>query len=273
MNEKMRPLELSDLHALGPYDRPGDIILIDKAPHISVLSLCSENDVKHVVQTSNIKSTAEIDFSSQMVQSPSNFFTHPLSCIFGIPEANAENEQMLSSLSFSVQSLTEQKDILASFESFIKKLTPSPALLNDILTVVDEALTNAVFNAPFAGGTATAPPRNEVNVPIDPDKKPYLFAGHDSERVIVGCRDSYGSLKVPDLLKRIKTCYQNNVGDVINYGEGGAGIGSFMMFESCASMYIGVDSGSSTTICCSFPLKLSATKRGQLPKNIHVIHR
>jgi hypothetical protein len=273
MNDKMRPLELSDLHSLGPYDKPGDIILIDKAPHISVLSLCSENGVRHVVQKSNIKSTAEIDFSSQMVQTPADFFAHPLSCIFGIPQASTENENILSSLSFSVGSLTEQKNILAQFESFIRKLTPSQALMNDILTVVDEALTNAVFNAPFVNTSTAAPSRDEMNVPIDPDKKPYLFAGHDGERIIVGCRDSYGSLNVTELLKRIKTCYQNNVGDVINFGEGGAGIGSFMMFESCASMYIGVDAGHSTTICCSFPLKLSATQRGELPKNIHIIHR
>jgi hypothetical protein len=273
MNEKILPFEIKDINEVGPTDQPGDIVLVDRAPNVNVLLLCSQNGVKHVVQKSNLNSAAEIDFSSVMVTSPDSFFSYPLSCIFGTENPNPTTEAKHSTISISVERLSERPHILAHFEAMVKRLTSSPALLNDVLVTVDESLTNAVYNAPFVGMNLTSPSREATDLSIDPGHKPLLFGGYDSERVIVGCRDTYGSLNVPDLIDRIKSCYEKDLGEVINFGDGGAGIGSFMMFNSCASMYIGVDVGSSSTICCSFPLKLSATKRSEIPKNIHLIHR
>ncbi len=273
MNEKIIPIEIKDINEVGPTDQPGDIVLVDQAPSVNVLLLCSQNGVKHVVQKSNINSTAEIDFSSFIVNSPASFFDFPLSCIFGEAQPTAETEKKLTAVSFLVERLADRPSILAQFETMVKSLTSSPALLNDVLITVDESLTNAVYNAPYAAINVSSPSRESIDLPIDPRKRPLLFAGYDSDRVLIGCKDTYGSLNVPDLIERIKSCYENGVGDVINFGDGGAGIGTFMMFNSCASMYIGVDAGQSTTICCSFPLKLSATKRSEIPKNIHLIHR
>jgi hypothetical protein len=273
MIEKKLPTEINNINDIGPNDRPGEIVLLDKAPHITVLLLCTQNSVKHVVQKSNINSPGELEVSSLMVNSPNIFFQFPLCCILGSSVASAENENKLTGISFLVEKLSERENILSSFEMFVKNLTASPALLNDVLTVVDEAFTNAVYNAPFVGNNATRPPLNTHDLEIDADKKPLIFAGNDSERVVVGCRDAYGSLNVAKLINRIKACYETNVSDMINFGAGGAGIGSFLMFNSCASMYIGVDSDCSTTICCSFPYKLAASRRSEMPKNIHLIHR
>lgn len=273
MSDRYLPIELNDLGAIGPQDQPGDIVLVDRAPHVSVLSLCAENGVKHVVQKSNISSATEIGFSSEMIQSPTSFFQYPLSCIFGQSSPDLQTEKRLARICTSVEQFSDRKAIISNFEKLVKSLTPSPALLNDVLLVVDETLSNAIYNAPFTVGTKKSPSNKNDDVTIDPRKKPLIFAGHDSERIVVGCRDSYGSLNIPELIRRIKGCYENNVGEMINFGEGGAGIGSFLMFNSCASMYIGVDSGYSTTIACSFPFNLSASKRSEMPKNIHLIQK
>jgi hypothetical protein len=273
MSAKIQSLELSEIERLGPNDHPGDIVLVDKAPHVAVLSLCVQNGVKHVVQKSSQNSHIEIHFSSLMVNEPGRFFQFPLSCILGALAPSDESEAQMTGVSFLVEKLQERREILASVESYLSVFTSSPALVNDILCVIDETLTNAVYNAPFAGGMITTPSREVLDFPIDPLKKPMIFVGQDRERIVVGCRDSYGSLNVESLINRIKSCYENQVADMINFGEGGAGIGSFLMFNSCASMYVGVDAGVSTTICFSFPLKLSAAHRSEMPKNIHVIHR
>jgi hypothetical protein len=273
MNGKTEPFEIHNLDEIRPDDRPGAIVLIDNAPTITVLTLCSQNDVKHVVQKSNLNSESEILFSALMSATPTDFFQFPLSCILrkGIP--SPEMESQLTGYSYLVQKLADRTEITEGLENYVQSLTSSPALLTDILTVIDETLSNAVYNAPFALDSQISPSRDILDFPIDPGKQPFIFIGADSERIVVGCRDAYGTLDVESLIKRIKICYENNLSDVINFGEGGAGIGSFLMFNSCASMYIGVDSGVSTTICCSFPLKLSATKRSEIPKNIHLIHR
>lgn len=273
MSERLVPIELNDLEGIGPQDQPGDIVLVDRAPHVSVLSLCAENGVKHVVQKSNISSTNEIDFSSEMIQSPGGFFQFPLSCIFGQRNPDLQTELRIARIYTAVEQYSDRNTIISNFRTLVQSLTSSPALLNDVLLVVDETLTNAIYNAPYTAGNKKSRTSQDDDVRIDPRKKPVLFAGHDKERIVVGCRDSYGSLNINELVRRIKGCYENNISEMINYGEGGAGIGSFLMFNSCASMYIGVDSGYSTTICCSFPFNLSATKRSEMPKNIHLIQK
>ncbi len=273
MSAKIQSLELSEIERLGPNDQPGDIVLVDGAPHITVLTLCVQNGVKHVIQKSNQNSQVEVRFSSLMVAEPNHFFQFPLSCILGSLDPSSDTELQRTGISFIVEKLLQRREILASVETYLTAFTASPALINDILCVIDETLTNAVYNAPFAGGMLSTPSREILDFPIDPSKKPKIFVGQDRDRVVVGCRDAYGSLHVESLINRIRNCYENQVADMINFGEGGAGIGSFLMFNSCASMYIGVDTGASTTICFSFPLKLSAADRSEMPKNIHVIHR
>ena len=147
--------------------------------------------------------------------------------------------------------------------------------MTDILLCSDEVITNSIYNAPFVDqhNNFSGPTRDFSKVQIDPDKKARFFIGADPDRVIIGCRDQYGTLNPDKLIDRIKRCYESNPGEVMNFGQGGAGIGSFLIFDSCVSMYIAVDAGQSTTICCAFPLGLSATKRSLVPKNLHVVVR
>ncbi len=271
-NDNIEAREILDLNSIGPTDFLGDIVLVDKASHVRVLSLCLQNQVKHVVQKTSLRSNDEIGFSTKVRQSPAHFFEHPLSCIMGQNDPSAQSESQLMKVSAAISSVDEIEPTSEVFADFVRGLSASPALLTDVLTFIDEGLSNAIYGAPSAS-SPDPNPTDRSQVQIDPSRKPFLFAGHDNERVIVGCRDSYGSLNTQALVNRIKRCYESDISSIINFGEGGAGIGSFMMFNSCASMYIAVDPGVSTTVCCSFPFKLSATARGEMPKNIHLIQR
>jgi hypothetical protein len=84
-------------------------------------------------------------------------------------------------------------------------------------------------------------------------------------------KDQYGTLNIEKLIERIKLCYIHNPKSQINFGPGGSGIGTFMIFDSCTSLYVAVQRGICTTVCCTFATKLSARKRNQIPKNIHLL--
>jgi hypothetical protein len=84
---------------------------------------------------------------------------------------------------------------------------------------------------------------------------PIFFLSDDFERIVIGCCDRYGSLKIPALLNRVKLCYENSIADMINYSAGGAGIGTYIVLEKVTSFYVGVQTGVSTLVCCAFPLK------------------
>jgi len=77
-------------------------------------------------------------------------------------------------------------------------------------------------------------------------------------------------LSVNKLFKRIKNCYDTSVGDNINYsGAGGAGIGSYLIFNSSASYFAEVKVQSHTIVCCTVPLGMSSRARLNIAKNLH----
>jgi hypothetical protein len=275
MSNRFQPIELQDVSSISPDDQPGAIVISDNLPSLNVLSLHIQNNVQHVVQKSNFKSGEELEVSKLMMNDPSCFIDFPLSSILGEQKPSRDTEKKFTDVSIVLENVLQKKLVLQEIESYLKSFTNSRSFITDVLTAADEIITNSVYNAPYiqVNAAETGPDRDFTKVKIDPSKKPYIFMGKDNDRLIVGCRDLYGTLNTQHLISRIRTCYERNPGEAINFGPGGAGIGSFLIFDSCISLYVAVDSGVSTTICCSFPLKISATRRSQIPKNLHVIQR
>ena len=74
-----------------------------------------------------------------------------------------------------------------------------------------------------------------------------------------------------DVLERIRKCMELGVANAIRQGEGGAGIGSYMVFDACLSYYAGVTPGKESVVCVTMPLGLNRRTMAGLPKNIHLI--
>jgi hypothetical protein len=98
-----------------------------------------------------------------------------------------------------------------------------------------------------------------------------LFLAHDESRLMVGCTDPYGSLGIARYLSKVKATYALGAAATMDFGSGGAGIGSYIIFNTGASLYIGVKPGQSTVICCVLPLGMSNRKRAALSKHLHWI--
>lgn len=262
--------ELSEL-----ITKPDDekIILCDKLTAVEVLSICSDKHANHIVQKSNIKSDAELKLSSSMTNSPEMFIRFPLSVIMGAEHPTEQTEKERQGLSFFMTVPEDRESILSQIEQYIGKHCKRKSVIDDIRLAADELITNCLFNAPYVNkdnSNATVD-RISSEISIDADKKPHIFAGFDANRVIIGCTDYYGRLNVRKLIERIKLCYVNNPSSMINYEAGGAGIGSYLIFDTCMSYYVAVDPEVATTICCAFPVNMSAVERNQIPKNIHII--
>lgn len=140
-------------------------------------------------------------------------------------------------------------------------------LLDESLACIDEIITNAIFNAPFSSPVD----RQTLDLVLPNGDFVELGVGHSEEEIFVVCSDPYGSLKIDDYLRKILNCYKNGVGESINYGPGGAGIGSYIVFESSSSMIVGVKSNFRTVIGCKFSKTLSSKKRQMSPKNLIIV--
>ncbi len=272
MSKDFIPIKFKELSEIELDNHLGEVIFTDHAQTTTVLDYCLNKKINHFVQKSNILHNHEISVSESMNSDPDLFLNFPLSVILGEKKPTQNSENSLKEVSFEVENVLDKIKLLSEIETFVSGVTKSTSVLHDILNSVDELFTNAVYNAPYVSfdNEKSGIDRNFENAVIDCNKKPYVFAGFDQERIIIGCKDQYGTLNIEKLLSRIKNCYESNIARVINYGTGGAGIGAYLIFESSCSLYLNVSKGKHTLICCSFAYKLNATSRSQIPKNLHI---
>lgn len=272
MSKDFIPIKFKELSEIELDKHLGEVIFTDNAQTTTVLDYCLNKKINHFVQKSNILHNKEISVSESMNTDPNLFSNFPLSVIHGERNPTPQTEKLLKKVSFEVENVLDKIKLLSEIEGLVSGVTKSTSLMHDILNTVDELFTNAVYNAPYVNfdNEKSGIDRNFENAVFETNKKPYLFAGYDQERIIVGCKDQYGSLNIEKLLSRIKNCYESNISRVINYGSGGAGIGAYLIFESSCSLYLNVNKGKHTLICCSFAYKLNATSRSQIPKNLHI---
>ncbi|MBC7458204.1 MAG: hypothetical protein H7235_08005 [Bdellovibrionaceae bacterium] len=274
MTKNVNVIELKDIKTLDPKTIEGGIVVCDQIPCHQVLSLYAEKNIQHVVQFSNLDSASEVKLSAKMITHPAEFIQYPISMVLGAESPSKDTEAKLSEVSFHLSNADDKYTVLSQVETFLSKFSNSSTLLYDIRLTCDELITNSIYNAPYIDqdNKNLNPTRDKSKISIDQKKKPYFYAGSDGSRFVVGCTDYYGRLDTQKFVERIKNCYNSNPGDQINFGEGGAGIGSFMIFDSCIRLYIAVDPGKSTSISCVFPLRMSAQARHDLPKNLHITH-
>ena len=248
------------------------IVVCDSLGSEYVLSLFSRSKIQHIIQKSNLNHQSEIQISATMLQSPDQFRQFPLSTILGVHNPTSDSEAQLAEVNHQLSHPDEKSLVLDQIEKWVAESNHQRSIANDVRLIADELISNSIFNAPYVDfeNSFSGPTRDKNKISIDPAKKPRVFIGRDHDRLIVGCQDFYGTLNVNRVIERIRICYESNPGQVMNFGTGGAGIGSFMVFDSCSSLYIAVEVGVSTTICCALPLKMSAVRRKKIPKNLHI---
>ncbi len=237
-----------------------------------LLDLVLNHQFKHIVQEGNICFEKELNTASLMLLTPNLFIEKPLAAILDPSQAAVKQEADFQKWSIKFNRASEKNKALEDVTQCLSAIVKSSVLIADICGVLDELFTNAVFNAPFTNlnsATNQNINRNDLQTAMPDPHFGEAFLGLDSERIIVGVRDPFGSLNLNTLFGRIRKCYTDGVDKTMNMGKGGAGIGSYMVYSASASYYAAIDKGYATIICCSIPLKMSNRVRAELPKNIH----
>lgn len=244
----------------------------DKEP-TQLLELAIAQDLEQICQVSSLNLERELNTSASMLMDPKSFISFPLSTIFAPLHVNQSTETEIRQFRFQFSKASQKNDALHGLGDYLSQNIKVESLIQDIRAIADELFTNAVFNAPFAGSgshPSFAKDRTDLSIEMPKGFEGELFAGVRDNQVVIGCRDPFGTLRVQNLLKRILLCYKQGVADsIMMEGKGGAGIGSYMVYHSTASYYVGVMRGFSTVVCCSLPTNMSSRKRGQIAKNIH----
>ena len=113
--------------------------------------------------------------------------------------------------------------------------------------------------------------RRSSAVEMEPGAHAELFMASDGQILLLGCEDPYGTLQPPKVLNKLRDCYSFGVSQAINFGQGGAGIGCFLMMEQSSSYFLMANPGIKTTVMTCLPLGVPVRVSSAIPKNLHLI--
>ena len=249
------------------------LIANDLSPSKAIEKSFAQNH-RHVCQENHPHFVQDLNTSMRMIQDENALAQFPLSTIFSPESVGEINEKKYLIFEQEFYETKQKSQLLSRIEVELKQLGLTTSLITDMLTTADELFTNAIYNAPFVDLENTNPGAKRggepISIPVERAAK--LFIGVDNSRLVIGCKDHFGSLNLLKLFKRIKSCYDTSVADNMNMTSGGgAGIGSFLVFNFCSSYYAAIKEGQYTVICCAVPIKMTGRARLKSPKNLHFV--
>jgi len=239
-----------------------------------LLGLVMDGGFRHICQKKGFKYDAELMATRQMIQDPTLFLKYPVASILTPGELTREAELRHLLVDEKFKGSEAKRGILDRMVESMLNQSLSQTMLDDVISVADELFTNAVYNAPFTDLKTHHNPgvsRQYVDVTYEPGKEGHIFLAHDNQKLIVGCRDPFGTLSLEKYFKMIRATAMQGAAATMSFGSGGAGLGSYIIFNTGSSLYAGVWPGQCTQITCVIPLGMSYLKRSQMPKHIHWI--
>ncbi len=252
--ELREDLDLSDRVGLGNHIQTS-----------TFLKAFVKNKLSHIVQTSNDDLPYELFIASIIHKKPKLFLNNPLTIL---------NSQDSSSTAMRVWqenfNCTEHKErILESIHKFIGRHKSMNRLADNILIVIDELFSNALFNAPVddSGYRIFKNMQRHEKVRYPGNKNAKIFAVHTSEDLFIGAVDPWGSVDRDGICQSLYHAYNERT---VSENSKGAGFGLRMMLDRSRSLYLLSEIGKRSLVCCHMRLNISLKKVENVPKQFHI---
>lgn len=224
-----------------------------------------ENKLSNVVQTSNDDLPYELFIASVILRKPKLFLNNPLT-ILNSQDSDASAMRVWQE---NFSSSEHKEAILEGIHTFIGRNKSMMRLSDNILIVIDELFSNALFNAPVdEGGYRIFKNMDRSDKVRYPGKKiAKIFAVHTSNDLFIGTVDPWGSIDRDGICQSLYRAYSQ--GTVTEEGKG-AGFGLRMMLDRSRSLYLLSEIGKRTLVCCHMRLNISLKKVENVPKQFHI---
>lgn len=138
-------------------------------------------------------------------------------------------------------------------------------------TVVDEVVTNAIYNAPRdADGKAKyAKMSRREHVELEDDEVAELQFACDGDYIAIASIDPFGSLTQDTVVEYLNRCLVKGPNQFSD-ASGGAGIGLYRVFQSLSKFIVNIDPGNKTEVIALIDLRLSMKRFRQAAKSFHI---
>lgn len=143
--------------------------------------------------------------------------------------------------------------------------------LEMIETVVDELVTNAIYNAPRTpeGQAKYARLSRRAPVVLGEHEAGELEFACDGDYIAIAQIDPFGSLTQETVVSYLNRCLVRGPNQ-ISEASGGAGIGLYRIFQSLSKFIINIDPGRKTEVIALIDLRLSMRQFKLAPKSFHI---
>ena len=140
-----------------------------------------------------------------------------------------------------------------------------------IETIVDELVTNAIYNAPRNpdGTPKYAQLSRRETVVLEEHEEGELQFACDGEYIAVAQIDPFGSLTQETVVTYLNRCLVKGP-EQFSEASGGAGIGLFRVFQSISKFIVNIEPGVKTEVISLIDLRLSMKRFRQAAKSFHI---
>lgn len=239
----------------GPMSNRPSICVAENLEPEKIIENILHHRLKHLVQKNENYFYEELATTAKFLISPASFFESISNVVLG--EARKTKVEKF----FGGKDKSHAKSSLLEFAEAVS----GRGVGESVEAIFEELFMNAVLDAPAQAQKLgfTLPPERE--------RASQMEISYNESLLLLSCKDPYGSMNIDKFVSRMQEVYRYGAGNVINYAEGGAGLGCVLMFENCLSLYLGVEKARQTMVACTIPLGLSNKVRQNLKKSFHRI--
>jgi len=260
----------------------GAVGLYGKLHHSDIISFAARTGIRNIINIHSEIWKKHLVTAFLMQLRPNMFIKDPcktINTIYFSPQAEidrflAEGEADFPStykvLDFTFGSSMEKSDLMEEILISLDSIPGAKRQKEEIMLIVDELFTNALYNAPTVSmGTGSISRKDSVSLKAEKKANIQITFDQESRNIYIGCVDLFGTLLPQQLVNKLNNTYKKGVESSITFGVGGAGIGVRLMYEKSDCMSICVQSEKKTCMMFSVPL---TKKKGEFSgKNLHFL--
>ncbi len=164
-----------------------------------------------------------------------------------------------------------KQDYIQEVASYALTLGCNERVVELVETVVDELVTNAIYNAPRLPGGAAKYARLSRREPValNDEEVGHLEFACDGDYIAISQVDPFGALTRDTVVSYLNRCLVKGP-EQLSDASGGAGIGLFRVFQSLSKFIINIDPGKRTEVICLLDLRLTMKRFRQAAKSFHI---
>ena len=172
---------------------------------------------------------------------------------------------------YRITSSAQKNELIGFAEDYAKQRSVHPLLLGRFCTVVDELVSNALYDAPVdsLGRHLYADWARSREVTLQPGEEVIVTFCADGKRLGVSVVDPFGSLRPQDVQRYLAKCARGG-NDQVNQGNGGAGLGLYQVFDGLSHFVANIEPRRRTEVIGLLDLRTSYRDFVRQPKSLNI---